>query len=115
MQGKTIHRNGFVFVDTSMIHSAEPKVTRTLWPLDISPDCMPEGMESDYQIGRQEWRIYNASARRTVYVQSYTGSRVAPIYETSDVPPPKVRRGVETRWDGLRGWMKQTAKGWVPA
>lgn len=88
------------------------------WELATDPSRVTHGQHvSGGDFGRYSWRGPTGLACSGFLVGGANAQ--AQIDIVSDVPPPKVRKGVEVRWDGcvseLGAWLKATKKGWVAA
>jgi hypothetical protein len=120
LTGKLAERDGKLFVVYDSPMDMAPKLHRLWWEV--------------YQIKGNAWNAYRPEAGDTVRSQmggdwtasregvaSNTGSVWFPSglqarhIEEIDVPCPKVRKGIETRW--YQGaWQKYSkAEGWIPA
>jgi hypothetical protein len=122
LHGKMIKLdNGHLAIECRSTHYSDPKEIRHVWEL---PAYRIRGLgrcaESD-AIGKAatvtDGRI-SCYVGNGIFVEGELpqgGSTPAIVVETTDIPRPKVRAGIETRWsDGQ--WQKYTkARGWIAA
>lgn len=115
--GKIISRDGALFVQHTMFHSDEPKVTYRSYRIEGTRGtgfARPEvGDSCTYSTGDNgEWRCTSPDGRSSG--SALTDWQAPPAHKvTVSVPVPKAR-GKELRWHDGR-WEKLMARGWVVA
>jgi hypothetical protein len=103
----------FVHTDT---HYSHPLETTNLWKLETWPEADPkyEGMETrSYHgawIGGWEVTIPCGASSRGIVIP---GNRKPDESTTREVPPPKVRKGTEIRWQFGKWEKLLKTRGWV--
>lgn len=116
LQGKLATRDGKLFVVYETCLDSEPVRKRLWWRVERTSrnpytGASPEAGDTATSQGSGVWHVHGAgrSNKGSVY---FDGQLEADPIETETVPPPKVRKGVETRW--YRGaWQKLLKTGWV--
>jgi hypothetical protein len=111
---------GRLYVVWDNVSELHPVITRMWWPVEQSAGCAYNAnrpSSGDIAVNQHDGRWVThresptISRTGSVYVD---GKKQAERVETINVPCPKVRAGVETRW--YQGeWQKLLKKGWVPA
>lgn len=109
---------GKVYVTTEYGLTEAPQRLRLGWELSTDPARVTHGQSvSGGVFGRYSWTGPTGLAQSAFLVAGPNAA--AQIRVVTDVPPPKVRKGVAVRWEGTEGelgaWLKATKKGWVAA
>jgi hypothetical protein len=113
--------NGSLALQCASTHLLEPKETRHTWELKTWHFMGYGSKDKEDAIGKAATIVdgrVSAYLGNGTYLRSdlpQLGATPATTVETVDVPRPKVRKGIETRWHNSR-WERYTARGgWIPA
>lgn len=108
------------FVESTWLHTTEPKRTFVRWEVletnGYIPEKIEEWMKPDSRGSFENscsWSLYCGNGRYVTLVTPKFGTS-----ENVDVPKPKgIRKTTETRWNpSAGGWQKYTiSKGWQAA
>jgi hypothetical protein len=111
---------GTLCVCYALVHDSEPKITVLHWPIVEGSrqhflECYPE-LDTDtplHDIGNGAYQFYRGNGSSPIARLKDGGQTQSIKTDTIDIPCPKVRAGIETRW--YRGaWQKYLkSKGWV--
>src|SRR5688572_25756657 len=129
LHGKIVIKDGIVYFASSRPLSTTPAMFTDHYRLSATPEQV-----------QADWPAYNKGGiwdRHVVYAhppgkdqERYSFRMVQPngkppmgiddvdgaFWTEEPIPCPKVRRGIETRWNGTYGrWEKLLKVGWVPA
>lgn len=118
MKGTIRRRGDLVFVEYVDRHFTEPRETVLLWCVDrICREAYGRGrdpMDGD-EVVDLGLSAHGAAWRGDGYSVHFPGDRVAEERLERDVPPPRVRAGVEVRWRSGQWEKYLKSRGWVPA
>lgn len=108
---RIVFLDGKVYVEHRSTMTFEPKLTILRWYLGESRYADPDlnGKEVTWHNGVISCRVSALSA----FQHYLSGSTVADIVESIDIPPPKTK--AETRWNNGRWEKLLKTKGWVCA
>jgi hypothetical protein len=118
MVGVLVERKGALFVEYQSVSYSAPEVVVMQWRVRHAQGTGygERPKEGDIVASERDgvWGARDPVTQRSTGKVTVDGSAQADFTETRAVPRPKVRAGVETRWD-LGVWLKLTKKGWVRA
>lgn len=120
LQGSIIKlENGEFGFESKSTDFNRPQMIRHVWPMVHCRVTGFRGADPAEAIGKPATcadghiNCYLGQGAHFGGVLPQGGSTKATILEVTDIPRPKIRPGIETRWHN-GGWQKLLRKGWVP-
>ena len=116
MNGKIVKRGDSIFVEVVYRQSGHPRDTVLLWKSErVVRDPYRPGFPEDGDAVRDGgiaggWANYHGEG----WTVQFGSNCQAESATERDVPCPKVRKGIETRWHNGE-WQKMLKGGWVRA
>jgi hypothetical protein len=115
--------HGWLCVKEKYARTTEPIMDTYYWPVaeGYRPDFAYrlECLDTDQELRRLESGQYEVPNRDFSPIRIYLkdgGSTKAIHVESVAIPCPKVRKGINTRWNDWKGhWEKELKTGWEPA
>ena len=102
-------RRVYVRYDSSL--SNEPLLISQFWELDNALDMLEGGEECSFTLGQPQWCVHTRNGR----IWFWTKTELPAFGENTPIPPPKVRAGVEVRYQNGEWQKYDKRKGWKKA
>lgn len=95
-----------------------PELVSIYYPIGEWSQGYPTDGDEAHGCASGVFSVYSKERRTTYYAILANGGATTPtpsLTRREPVPCPKVRKGIETRWNPRGWWEKRLAKGWTAA
>jgi hypothetical protein len=120
LTGKLAERDGKLFVVYASPLDGAPKLRCLWWAVEKTRGnaynaYRPEAGDTVRSTGDEWWTANREGVASNVGCVAFSSGKQADYIEEIDVPAPKVRKGIETRWH-QGAWQRFSKRdGWIPA